>query len=62
MVNRIDLPLDLQIYGWSVKDILKVQDWLKCQNATLADLDNASINFNHWPRVRLHETLQTDFK
>lgn len=60
--NRMDFPPDTRIYGWSLDEIRKVQNWLKAQNATLADLDHASIDLNRWPRLKIQDAMREDFK
>lgn len=52
---------DLKIYGYGAKEILKFDRWLRCQNATLDDLEYASIDKLYWPRKKLHELLERDF-
>lgn len=61
-MKQIDIPEDFQIYGWTPKDILTVQRWLYCQNATIEDLQDASLDWHRWSRQRIHGFLSSDFK
>lgn len=51
----------VSLFGWGVAEVRKVQKWLKDNNATIEDLETASIDLNYWPRRRLHEFLRVDF-
>lgn len=50
------------IYGWTAKDVLFVQHWLHCQNATLKDLEDSSLYWHYWSKQKVMDFLREDFK
>ena len=57
-----DIPPDLEIYGWSLADIRKVQNWMRCQNITLKDLDCGSFSHHYWEKQKVMNMLREDFR
>lgn len=53
---------EFRIYQWSVKDILKVQTWLRANNVTLDELDGCKIDYKGWNREKIHSMLNDDFR
>jgi hypothetical protein len=53
---------DFTYYGITAKDIVKMVNWLKCQNATIKDLECSSLNRHYWERVKVMDILSEDFR